>query len=756
MRALIHALLVAGGLLACMDPESAGTEGRPDAAAPARDGAAPTAVARGRVWTPQRWAEGPDEVQVFSSFGSGRLGADATFQVLIAGNQGHLVMAGVVAADQLRPLWLAVARPGHEFELDARSTALALLVLLPGVATTDVEALAEIEGRLAPLPETAALAEYLHTEVGQVGAYLDEALSAAEAAALLEAAGRAAFTALLGEVPVVGTANLPLRIEPSGERSGVHFEPSGQHEVVAYNRGRRWVAVYASIDDGHAEQLVGLLETPPDTLSLETFRQGTPLTAVEQHIVLPAVERVTLRAYGVGLAPADISCLPPPPGDWRLTIPTTATFVTNFLAPTLSLVVGLNFTNGAGGLRSVAENFFARTLFLFFSEDVEIGLGGMGRSCALGLAENDWRAVGSCFLQAASKALVASFVQVALGAGDQWFGHGRSALRMPILTHALGRMLVGHSPGDLEFVQVADHSFLRQMFIAAGLGAVQIAVQEVTLALRLVQIASSAIDLGLSFGTFIASRNAECFEVLADQVVEGACVDHDGDGFGARDATGAVGDCPNPQADCDDSRADAFPGAPELCNGVDDNCNGHVDEEGVCPPGCDPLCRERTCGPNGCGGECGGCPGGYECEEGQCICHPDCNARICGSDGCGGSCGACPPGFQCAGGECACAPNCDGRRCGDDGCGGSCGDCGPAGGGGGGEPNSLEGRRCPAIGEQTCHRERRYICLSTGWSGSNTCTDSRVPGCHCVVYADRAGRNHVALCVDPAEQQICN
>jgi hypothetical protein len=59
-------------------------------------------------------------------------------------------------------------------------------------------------------------------------------------------------------------------------------------------------------------------------------------------------------------------------------------------------------------------------------------------------------------------------------------------------------------------------------------------------------------------------------------------------------------------------------------------------------------------------------------------CQPDCTGRSCGPDGCGGECGSCSePSFCSTGGQCEpCVPDCAGRACGDDSCSGSCGACG--------------------------------------------------------------------------------
>lgn len=159
-------------------------------------------------------------------------------------------------------------------------------------------------------------------------------------------------------------------------------------------------------------------------------------------------------------------------------------------------------------------------------------------------------------------------------------------------------------------------------------------------------------------------------------------------------------------------------------------------KEGICLA-CAPDCEGKECGDDGCGGECGNCPGSCSCGEsgsceGDCPCTPVCSdgeyLSECGSDGCGGSCGECEPeevcaladyaeigicfnpgdscpdmcefegaecgavwaGFEwpdcdcgecageqdaCVNNKCVCQPDCAGKECGDDGCGSICGDC---------------------------------------------------------------------------------
>ena len=94
--------------------------------------------------------------------------------------------------------------------------------------------------------------------------------------------------------------------------------------------------------------------------------------------------------------------------------------------------------------------------------------------------------------------------------------------------------------------------------------------------------------------------------------------------------------------------------------------------------GCKSLCSVKDCGDDGCGGSCGGCPGGFECNpEGLCQCIQQCDGKVCGDDACGGNCGLCPPGSACIndGAQCECQFECGDKQCGNDGCGGTCGVC---------------------------------------------------------------------------------
>ena len=79
-----------------------------------------------------------------------------------------------------------------------------------------------------------------------------------------------------------------------------------------------------------------------------------------------------------------------------------------------------------------------------------------------------------------------------------------------------------------------------------------------------------------------------------------------------------------------------------------------ADPYGACLGGCQPLCGDAQCGPDGCGGACGICDAQLTCVAGTCVeaCQPQCAGRECGADGCGGICGTCPAGVQCVQGAC--------------------------------------------------------------------------------------------------------
>ncbi len=170
---------------------------------------------------------------------------------------------------------------------------------------------------------------------------------------------------------------------------------------------------------------------------------------------------------------------------------------------------------------------------------------------------------------------------------------------------------------------------------------------------------------------------------------------------------------------------------PDGCGGSCGTCPGGAacDEYGQCP--CVPKCSGRECGPDGCGGLCGTCAEPLVCNaSGRCVCQPQCSGKECGPDGCGGSCGKCPDNWTCVLGKCQspCQPQCEGKECGPDGCGGSCGTC-------------PEGQECI---------EDLGVC---GWA-STGCEPSYLPGCGgCPCEACVCGLD--PYCCEIAWDEVC-
>ena len=260
----------------------------------------------------------------------------------------------------------------------------------------------------------------------------------------------------------------------------------------------------------------------------------------------------------------------------------------------------------------------------------------------------------------------------------------------------------------------------------------------------------------------------------------GHFLDEDQDGFGVGDpyclCTGSGAVNATIAGDCADDDEDVFPGAEELCDGKDNNCDEQIDEiypdsdgDGMvdcidpdddndgyadeldCQPYNPniPSCLNKVCGDDGCGGSCGVCPAGSECQNGQCSCVPDCSGKQCGSDGCGGSCGTCPPSYVCQDNICECLPSCGGKQCGADGCGGSCGSCDPGHLCQNGwcicQPNCA-GKQC---GSDGCGGDCGTCQVGWTCNASGTCENAQQNPCGTIDYAGICNNNTLMYCHAP-------
>ena len=189
---------------------------------------------------------------------------------------------------------------------------------------------------------------------------------------------------------------------------------------------------------------------------------------------------------------------------------------------------------------------------------------------------------------------------------------------------------------------------------------------------------------------------------------------------------------------------------------------------------CVPNCSGKDCGDDGCGGSCGSCSSGQTCSSGQCVdtCVPESDSVFCdrnnadcgsfsGSDNCGVSrtvnCGSCPSGQSCSNGQCVCTPTtCSslGYSCGShsDGCGGTlnCGSC-------------PSGQVCSSgVCADSCVPESDSVFCSRNdvacgsFSGSDNCDVSRTVNCgSCASGEDCVEGVCVEPCVPDCSEKEC-
>jgi hypothetical protein len=205
---------------------------------------------------------------------------------------------------------------------------------------------------------------------------------------------------------------------------------------------------------------------------------------------------------------------------------------------------------------------------------------------------------------------------------------------------------------------------------------------------------------------------------------------------------GSCGECGTNETCSDDGQCKCVEES-TLC--VEICCdNGQVCFEDAC---CAAMCEDKECGDNGCGGTCGECGLNEGCtSQGQCMC-------VMGSTPCGDAC--CENGLVCFEEEC-CASICDGKVCGDDGCGGSCGECGA-------------NAECNAEGQCLCVADSE-LCDDVCCDNGQVCFDGSccAPMCDgkdcgtdgCGGFCGQCGLNQgctsqgICLCV--AESEPCN
>jgi hypothetical protein len=151
--------------------------------------------------------------------------------------------------------------------------------------------------------------------------------------------------------------------------------------------------------------------------------------------------------------------------------------------------------------------------------------------------------------------------------------------------------------------------------------------------------------------------------------------DNDEDGLGNPCDSDDDNDGENDATDCHPTSALQSHVNAELCDGLDNNCDDTVDETGNSLCLASDVCSTGICeGEAGCayipgdeGGPCSDDPA-WVCLAGVCSCIPQCVGKHCGPDGCGGECGICEPGKQCDIDKCLYISPCLAEECPEDGC----------------------------------------------------------------------------------------
>ena len=169
---------------------------------------------------------------------------------------------------------------------------------------------------------------------------------------------------------------------------------------------------------------------------------------------------------------------------------------------------------------------------------------------------------------------------------------------------------------------------------------------------------------------------------------------------------------------------------------------------------CIAECTDLECGDDGCGGSCGSCAPGQECDAGKCpICVPNCAGKECGPDECGGYCGngdaateGCKSTQLCEAELCSDVdlPDCDGKECGPDGMDGSCGtcpcdDCVPE------ESQCSADGLCEAIDDPGC--PGIFECLQTCQQGDQACGENCI---NASSIEDQIAYDNLTTCLDEA------
>ncbi len=268
----------------------------------------------------------------------------------------RVALAWLRQAQDDRLCHLGLAMPGaSEVRFSPEETALALLLLRPGLATAVPEAVDALAGALPSLPEFRTLSAHLRrSDAGCPGIPDDIETSVSAVLAALarapEFAPRPGFAEKRGEI-------IGCRVAPRGEQDGLTLVPQNDPPratcpIRLLNTKGRHIALYArpqGAADFQPVAKVGPATFAPtvgqiaeDVLESLFGEARRLLGGTESSFDLPGAgaDRWEIRAYGPGLGGGTLDHEDLP----RLIEPTLLTFSDTLLGPVLELLIGARLT----------------------------------------------------------------------------------------------------------------------------------------------------------------------------------------------------------------------------------------------------------------------------------------------------------------------------------------------------------------------------------------------------------------------------
>lgn len=365
------------------------------------------------------------------------------------------VTVGAAASGDQPVVLLRIARPAVQGNIDAKSTATALIMMAPFVVRSEPEVLALLKPLVTGLDQTTAFAKVIE-DLLRAGKSLDSLADDPKAAAAYTAAVEATLAAMAKASQAAGDTKMgALTVAPEESQSQLQVVAGGDALAMVRNWGSRWVTVWAG--QPGTDEFLSIVEPAPKTLSLDNVvavaTQGTLWPYEENSLDLTGYGKADLRFYGPGLQPAAAGCTSPGLGDRRLLVPTIATLFDSFLSPAREIVLGLDLA----GTKPWQDFLIGLTISLGTDEDLLDAV--VSSPVKWGQAA---KAVGLASIkQAFNTAMEIGFKTV-----DTKLGIGKAGPKFASLKTAYAYVAKGNDK-DIPLLELTDTWFVH---VAASLG----------------------------------------------------------------------------------------------------------------------------------------------------------------------------------------------------------------------------------------------------------------------------------------------